>query len=73
MSVVVLKSSEVISTASGIFEGYDKAGPFIVVRDFDLEASVEQTKAAIKEPWEISELMHEIPRMLVARGLTSAM
>lgn len=62
-----------ISIASGIFEGYDSAGPFTVVRDFDLQAFVDQTKAALKKPWGVSELIYEIPRVLLAQGLISIM
>lgn len=73
MFVMILKAGEVISIASGIYEGYDRAGPFIVVRDFDLEAFIDQNKAALKEPWEVSGLMYEIPRMLLSQGLISIM
>jgi hypothetical protein len=31
---MVMKAGEVISIASGIYEGYDRAGPFIVVQAF---------------------------------------
>ena len=73
MSNMALKSGEVISIASGIFEGYDSEGPFTVVRDFYLEAFVGQAKAVLTKPWGVSKLMHEIPRMLFAQGLISIM
>lgn len=42
-------------------------------QDFDLEAFVDQAKAALTEPWEVSGLMYEIPRLLLAQGLISIM
>jgi hypothetical protein len=39
MSSMVMKAGEVICIASGIYEGYDRTGPFVVAQDFDLEAS----------------------------------
>ena len=36
-------------------------------------AFVDQAKVALTEPWEISGLMYEIPRMLLAQGLISIM
>lgn len=61
MPSMVMKAGEVICIASGIYEGYDRTGPFIVARDFDLEAFVDKVKAAVEEPWEISGLMYEHP------------
>jgi hypothetical protein len=73
MPSMVMKAGEVICIASGIYEGYDRTGPFIVARDFDLEAFVDKAKATVEEPWEISGLMYEIPRMLLAQGLITKM
>lgn len=73
MSSMLMKMGEVICIASGIYEGYDRTGPFIVARDFNLEAFVDQAKASLTEPWEVSGLMYEIPRLLLAQGLISVM
>lgn len=73
MPSMVMKASEVICIASGIYEGYDRTGPFIVAQDFDLEAFIDKAKATVEELWEISGLMYEIPRMLLAQGLITKM
>jgi hypothetical protein len=73
MPSMVMKAGEVICIASGIYEGYDRTGPFIVTRDFDLEAFVDEAKATVEEPWELSGLMYEIPRILLAQGLITKM
>lgn len=73
MQSMVMKTAEVICIASGIYEGYDRTGPFIVARDFDLEAFVDKAKATVEESWGISGLMYEIPRMLLAQGLITKM
>ena len=71
MTNMVMKAGEVISIASGIYEGYDRAGPFVVAQDFDFEAFIDKARATIEEPWEVSGLMYEIPRMLLAQGFIS--
>jgi hypothetical protein len=71
MPNMVMKAGEVVCIASGVYEGYDKAGPFVVVQDFDLEAFIDEARTTIDEPWEVSGLMHEIPRMLLAQGFIS--
>jgi len=71
MPSMVRKAGEVVCIASGIYEGYDKAGPFIVVQDFDLQAFIDEARTTIDEPSEVSGLMHEIPRMLLAQGFIS--
>lgn len=70
---MIMKAGEVICIASGIYEGYDQTGPFVVTREFDLEAFVGQAKAALPEPVDVSGLMYEIPRMLLSEGLISVM
>ncbi|WP_282349017.1 hypothetical protein [Pseudomonas sp. PS01301] len=73
MPSMVMKAGEVICIASGIYEGCDRTGPFIVAQDFDLEAFIDKAKATVEEPWEISGLMYEIPRMLLAQVLITKM
>ena len=41
MPSMVMKAGEVVCIASGVYEGYDKTGPFVVVHDFDLEAFID--------------------------------
>lgn len=41
MPSMVMKAGEVVCIASGIYEGYDRAGPFILVQDFDLEEFID--------------------------------
>lgn len=66
-----LKKGEVVSIASGVWEGYGRTGPFVVARDFDLEAFIDKVRATIDEDWKVSGLMYEIPRMLLAQGFIS--
>lgn len=73
MSQFIVKKGEVICVASGVFEGYDRAGPFIATQDFDLYAIVESVKSTVVEPWEISGLMWDIPRLLLDQGLIEKM
>ncbi len=39
-----IKQGKVIRIASGIFEGYSRAGPFVASREFDLVALIETLK-----------------------------
>lgn len=73
MSQFIVKKGEVICIASGVYEGYDRAGPFIATQDFDLNAIVESVKSTVVEPWEVSDLMRNIPRMLLEEGLIDKM
>jgi hypothetical protein len=73
MSAMIVKRGEVICIASGVFEGYDRAGPFVVAQEFDLNAFIDLVKTSVAEPWEISTLMYDIPRLLVEQGLISKM
>ncbi|MBD8682322.1 hypothetical protein [Pseudomonas sp. CFBP 13719] len=66
---MLIKKGEVLTIASGIYEGYDRSGPFVATQDFDLATFVASAKATIEEPWEVAGLMYEIPRMLYAQGL----
>jgi hypothetical protein len=38
MPSMIMRAGEVVCIASGVYEGYDKTGPYIVVQDFDVEA-----------------------------------
>lgn len=71
MTIKPFKKGEVICIASGGFESYQKAGPFVVEMDFDLNEFIATLRHSQKEHWEIAELMHEIPRMLLAQGILS--
>jgi hypothetical protein len=44
MASTILRPGDVITIASGKFEGYDRSGPFLVQREFDLEAFVREEK-----------------------------
>lgn len=50
MASMVMKVGDVISIASGIYEGYDKTGPFVVAQNFDFEAFIDKARATIEEP-----------------------
>ena len=69
MSGMIVKEGEVICIASGVFEGYDKAGPFKVVREFDLDAFIETAAPPVTKPWEVDSLMTSLPRVLLEKGL----
>lgn len=70
MASTILRPGDVITIASGIFEGYDRSGPFLVEREFDLVAFVRQVKNSTPatERWEATDLMLDIPRRLLERG-----
>lgn len=53
--------------------GCDRAGPFVVTREFDLEAFVDHAKAALSGPKDLPGLMYQIPRMLLAQRFISQM
>ena len=66
---MIVKAGEVICVASGVFEQYDRAGPFAATQDFDLDLFVEKMMPPTAEQWEISDLMRDIPRQLLEQGL----
>jgi hypothetical protein len=37
---MIVKAGEVICIALGIFENYDRAGPFVATQDFDLDSFI---------------------------------
>jgi hypothetical protein len=65
---MIVKEGEVICIASGVFDGYDKAGPFIAVRDFDLDAFIETITPSAPEPWDFEDLMKSLPGVLLESG-----
>lgn len=71
MAIKPIKKGEVICIASGVFESYHRLGPFFVEMDFDLKEFIATLEHSQKENWEIADLMHEIPRMLLAQGIVS--
>lgn len=66
---MLLKKGEVVTVASGIFESYSREGLFIATQDFDLGAFVAETVSGVTETWEVTELLWELPRLLVKQGL----
>lgn len=70
MASTILRSGDVITIASGKFEGYDRSGPFLVQREFDLSTFVRDAKNStpITERWEATDLMRDIPRRLLEQG-----
>ena len=73
MTRMIMSKGEIITIASGAYETYDRGGPFIVVKDFDLDAFVEGAKTTISEAWEVTGLMGQIPQLLVEQGLIAPM
>lgn len=73
MSRMIIKEGEIITITSEIFESYDRGGPFVALKDFDLDAFVDQAKTTISEDWEVVGLMCQIPQLLVEQGLIKAM
>ena len=65
---MIVKAGEVICIASGIFEGYARARPFVATQDFDLDSFVAETMKPLTEKWEVSSLFGDIPRMLFESG-----
>ena len=70
---MLIKAGEVICLASGVFEGYDRAGPFVATHDFDLGLFVESVMPSAVEGWEISNLMRDIPSLLLDQGFITKM
>lgn len=50
---MIVKAGEVICVASGVFEQYDRAGPFAATQDFDLDVFVEKVMPPTAEQREI--------------------
>lgn len=73
MASTILRTGDVITIASGKFEGYDRAGPFLVEREFDLGAFVRDAKNStpVTARWEATDLMLDIPRQLLERKYIS--
>ncbi|MHC8324555.1 hypothetical protein [Pseudomonas sp. LB1P83] len=65
---MIVKGGEIICIASGIFEGYDRAGPFVATQYFDLDSFVAEAMKPLTEKWEVSSLFGDIPRMLFESG-----
>jgi len=66
---MIVRKGEVITIASGIFEGYERAGPFVATQDIDIDAIVADAVARIEKPWELRSVLSEIPKQLYERGL----
>jgi hypothetical protein len=64
-----IKKDEVVCIASGLFESYDRSGPYAAARDFDLSVLIESIRSSNMTPWEACDFMREIPSMLIAQGL----
>lgn len=47
---MIVKKDEVITIASGIFEGYDRAGPFTATQNIDLEAFIFDAISPLGKP-----------------------
>lgn len=73
MTRMIMSEGEVITIASGAYESYDRGGPFIVLKDFDLSAFVAEAKTTISDAWEVTGLMLQIPQWLVEQGLITPM
>jgi len=71
MVIRPFKKGEVICIASEVFESCHRVGPFLVEMDFDLNEFITTIKRSQTEHWEIADLMHEIPRMLLALDIVS--
>ena len=65
---MLLKKGEVVTVASGIFESYSREGPVVATQDSDL-VFVGKAVSAVTETWEVTELLCELPRLLVEQGL----
>lgn len=62
---MIVKKGDVITLASGIFESYNREGPFIAVQDFDLDAYVSERSHAWMTKIEMNDLLEGIPAMLI--------
>ncbi|MCT9827092.1 hypothetical protein [Pseudomonas veronii] len=66
---MIVKAGEVLCIASGIFENYDRAGPFVATQDFDLDSFIAEAMKPLTEKWEVSSLFGDIPRVFFENGL----
>jgi len=65
---MIVKAGEVLCIASGIFENYDRAGPFVATQDFDLDSFIAEAMKPLTEKWEVSSLFGDIPRVFSKTG-----
>ncbi|MEG5266336.1 hypothetical protein TRP66_18760 [Pseudomonas sp. JDS28PS106] len=70
---MIVREGEVITIASGIFEGYDRAGPFVTLQDIDVDAFVVAAIGQLTERVEINSILREIPKILSEQGLIAGM
>lgn len=70
---MIINKGEVICIASGIFEGYDRNGPYVASRDFDILAFIETIRSPNMTPLDAGDVMREIPSLLIAEGLVVKM
>lgn len=70
---MIVKAGEVICVASGVFEQYDRAGPFVATQGFDLDLLVEKLMPPTTERGGISRLMRNMPRLLLEQGFITKM
>lgn len=66
---MIVKKGDIITLASGIFESYNREGPFIAIHGFDLGAFVSERAHAGMTRLEVDDLLEGIPAMLIERGL----
>lgn len=46
---MIVKKGEVFTIASGCYEGYDRAGPFVAIQDINVDAFVAEATVFIGE------------------------
>ena len=75
MSNIFVKKGEVISISWGFEKSFQRKGPFLAERDFDLNAFVDVALAEVcaNEPWRLSTFRSDIPNILLEQGLISLM
>lgn len=66
---MIVRKGEVFTIASGWYEGYDRAGPFVAIQGINVDAFVAEATVLITEKWEVSGLLCEIPNMMFEQGL----
>ncbi|WP_341961795.1 hypothetical protein [Pseudomonas sp. RC10] len=69
---MLIRKGEIISIASGAFEGFETSGPFVAEQDFDFSDFVDEARATLPESasrLDVQDLMDAIPDQLLKRGL----
>ncbi|MCY1460526.1 hypothetical protein D3C76_970870 [compost metagenome] len=64
---LIIKKGEALCISSGIYESYSREGPYVALRDFELEKVIEVFKSEAPDPDEEYLLLPDFHKYLVER------